>query len=137
MAFYQVEPINFQKEINMNYRHVDTTQDIVLFANPSNIDDTLRIKCVRGTKNVGPHRVTNIRSEVKTLSPVDVTIDGAVVGSEPVSVTTSISGSRANAQLVAAKVRAHIANLQIVLNDLTEGWKPDANAALVVTPETE
>lgn len=115
-----------------NFRHVDTTANAVVFANPNRITDTLRVNVKLSPKNVNGTKLQNARSEIKTHSTVPVSMGDVVIGDEIIAISTSISGSLENKEIVAQKVRVHIAALQLVLDDLVGGWKPQADVVIPV-----
>lgn len=111
-----------------NYRHIDTTARSVIFANPLAITDTLRFNVSTATKNVGSAKIPNVKSEIKSNSVAPVLVGETNVGDEAIAVSTTISGSLTNKDLVKKKVLVHLTAVQQFLDDLVAGWKPDSDA---------
>lgn len=110
-----------------NLRKTSQGVDTVTFANPNAFNDTFRVIVKPSVKRVGQVSVNHIRSTILSLTPVAVAQpEGccAINMSDQLSIRTQISGARENAAQVAKMLDQHIANLQVVRNDVINGFVP-------------
>ena len=98
----------------------------VVFANPSDITNTFRAVVAVAPKRVGQNTFTNARSEAITASRIPIMDEKCCgpVGYDVIAIRSSISGSLENKASVVAAVNQHIANLQVILSDITSGFVP-------------
>lgn len=110
-----------------NFRRTSQGVNDVQFANPADLTHRVRVVVKTSKKQVGQFQRTNIRSELISNSNSGVDVGENCCGPsayDATSVRTSISGSLENKDHVLAQVRQHIASLEKVAADITNGFVP-------------
>lgn len=110
-----------------NFRKTQVLAGEIRYADPSDINHTLRVAVKSAPKLAGQVNLTNVREEYVETLVLPVT-NGTANGVENASVRITVSGSTQNAGLLRAVVVRATANFLAMMDDGTsKGLIPEIN----------
>lgn len=113
------------------FRQIALASNEVTFANPTDINHTLRVVASRAPKTAGPVSLTNVRGEMVESIKLPVT-NGTDNSTEVGAIRIVVSGSTQNkAALRAAFIRASANYLAALDDGLLEGFLPQVGMTAV------